>query len=189
LAPAIPSRRPSTANEQRRRWDRETKPCTLRPNTMTLSAMPSGRAVRAFRVASVAEAKHRSLPASLAGRTVRSASHAGDTRVLRCGFGRILGSGDRRTSRHLPPRHGTAPRASGPNGLRACRARPDAQTAGSCDGRSGRLNRRRSPGSATEWGFRVVSTWNARAGFGESRGRYEVEYQESEGGESALVLR
>jgi len=60
-------------------------------------------------VASVAEAKHRRSSALPVSSTVRSASHAGDTRVLRCGFGRTLEPGDRRMGRHLLSRQGTAP--------------------------------------------------------------------------------
>jgi len=114
-------------------------------------------------VASVAEAKHRSWSALLASVTVRSASHVGDTQFLGCGFGRTLGPGDRRSG-------STSSIASryGPVGFRTHWARPDAQTAGRCDGRSGHLNRRRSPGSAT-----VEASWWFQPGQSCDYGRNE----------------
>jgi hypothetical protein len=68
LAPAIPAKATfDLLSSSDRRWGRETKPCTLRPNTSFGRPCLSRHDGQNNRVASVAEAKHHS-PSVIADR-------------------------------------------------------------------------------------------------------------------------
>jgi hypothetical protein len=125
LAPASPERRPSTAMSSDGAGDVKEK------SRAHFARTKPGRHCRfSSRVASVAEAKHRSLPASI-GRAARCVVlRTSATRgFFRCGFGRTQEPGDRRTGRHLPMRHGTAPRVGGLRsaGLQGTTRRPNSR--------------------------------------------------------------
>jgi len=138
------------------------------------------------RAASVAEAKHCLVHRLTAGgNAVRSASHVGDTRVRRCGFGRAPGLGDRRSGRHLPPRQGTALWV------------PELRLEGAW-GTTRRLNSRKVrwsewipqstpfPRIGDDGGFMVVSSCRAAH---RAASVATTACRKSEGGGSALVLR